>query len=133
MKRLFQCASFVLMLLMLAPSAFASMQCGRNHETHLCPKSCCDGMEGMSMPMASTDCDSSAQFSQTPCCTAVQAEMSLPASPADAHAENLIAHGTPMAVLLPIDLHPAPARTVEYPPGDTHLQPVLCRLCTFQI
>jgi hypothetical protein len=135
MKRLFQFASFVLVLLMLAPSAFASMQCGRNPEAYSCPKSCCNGMDGMSMPMNhdATATESNAQIRQTPCCTVTQTEMSLPATPANNHAENMVAHVALLAVLLPVDLHPAYTRFVEFPPGDTLLEPVLSRLCTFQI
>jgi hypothetical protein len=133
MKRLFQFASFVLVLLMLAPPVFASMQCGRNSETHNCPKSCCHGMKGMSMPMDQASTNSSDQFRETPCCTVAQTEISLPASPANAHAEDAVAHVSLPADLLPINLHPVHARIVEFPPGDTLLQPVLSRLCTFQI
>jgi hypothetical protein len=135
MKRLSQFASYVLVLLMLAPSAFASMQCGRNLKEQSCPKSCCDGMDGMSMPMdhSAIETADSARIGQAPCCTVTQTDTLLPAAPTDNFAGSMDALVAILPVQLPVDLHPVEARLVEFPPGDTLQEPVLSHLCAFRI
>jgi hypothetical protein len=135
MSRLFQFVSLVLVLLMLAPPAFASMQCSKSMEKQRCAMSCCHGMDGMSMPAESdaAEAASHAQIRQTPCCVVTEIEATLPVPPVDQLSLDTIALLTPVAEFLPPDPISVRKSLAEFPPGDIAREPVLPRLCTFLI
>lgn len=133
---MFQSVSFVLMLLMLAPLAFAAMQCGAtSSEKQNCSKPCCAGMGGMSMPMDrnAIDSGSRAQLSQAPCCTVSETDATLLAPPAISSKVDLVPFAAPSTIVLPVDFQIGHSTAAEFPPGNALREPVLSRLCTFLI
>jgi hypothetical protein len=131
MKRLFQSVSVLLVLLLLTPPVWASMQCARTVDGAGSCKPCCAGMDGMRMPMDDQlQPVRDEQLTQSPCCIVTQTETAVSAllsddepiqhmalSPAwDADAFALLATG-------------AEGRSLS-PPQAAPRDPTLSRLCT---
>jgi hypothetical protein len=135
MKRLSQFVSLALVLLMLAPPAFASMHCSKLMGEQRCTMSCCHGMDGMSMPVESdtVKAASHAQIHQTPCCIVTEIEATLTAPPVNQLSFDTIVFLTPTVEFMPPDLLPARKLLAEFPPGDAVREPALSGLCTFLI
>jgi hypothetical protein len=135
-KRLFQSVSVLLALLLLAPPVWASMQCTRAMAMDETASSmpCCDGMDGMSMPMGDTvQPANNAQLTQGPCCIVNVTEAAVPASVTeDKHLLTTVAAPL-LAIEAPAFLHAGWDTWQPAPPLGIPRGPSLSRLCTLQI
>jgi hypothetical protein len=127
-----QTASLALVLALLAPPAFAALDCERAPVKTECAKTCCDGIDGTSMPMDASMPQPVAQLTQTPCCTLHPVEMTLPALVSVTQETRVVAVVLPATVVMPSSIA-ARSTAAEYPPGAALSQPSLAQLCSFRI
>lgn len=140
MRRLFQFVSAVLVLLLLAPVASATLACKAEARRPACSKSCCAQMDDMkmAMDMSTMDTDAmlaennAAQLTPAACCVASEHESLQPAAPASADG-NEVSAAAPTTVAVLVELPTLAALAVEDPPGLRLRSPSPSRLCTFLI
>jgi hypothetical protein len=95
---------------------------------------CCDGMDGMSMPMDDTvQPVSSAQLSQGPCCIVTVNEAAVPASVTEDKHLLTTAAAPLLAIEAPAFLQAGWEPWEPAPPLAVPRGPSLSRLCTLQI
>jgi hypothetical protein len=138
MKRFFQSVSVLLALLLLAPPVWATMQCTRamahSADGSAHSMQCCDGMDGMSMPMGDTvQSANNAQLSQGPCCIVTVTDAVVPASVSDDELILSTAAAPLLAVEAPALLQTGWDTGAQSPPLAVPRGPSLSRLCTLLI
>jgi hypothetical protein len=135
MQRVSQFVAFALALLMLAPAAAFVPVCNAQTEEQACSKPCCDGMNGMAMPMTdrAMPVGNQAQLSPSACCVVTETDLAQPSKLAAGDKVELgaVAHGTVdlFATALPVERSFAR----EFPPRSVLRAPTPSRLCTFLI